>query len=185
MGKRTRKAGYQPALGANRCEIAGLSVLFLLFCLTATSSTSLLAQPVLTVSSLTTNFTVTAAQFAALPHTNLTVTDPHEQKEHQYSAVPVSDLLAQAGAPLGDKLRGSALHYVVTVRARDGYAVAFTLADFDGNYGNRNIVLADHEDGYPLSDAAGPLRLIVPSDKKGARWVRMVTKIEILDSERK
>jgi hypothetical protein len=62
-------------------------------------------------------------------------------------------------------------------------AVSFSLADFDAGYSDRTILLADHEDGAPLSDTAGPLRLIVSGDKKAARWERMVTSIEIIDPD--
>jgi hypothetical protein len=157
-------------------------LLLSLFCLGAAT---LPAQTVLTVSYQGTNLVFDATNFAALPHTEITATDPHEKKDHQYSAVSVHDLLVQAGAPLGEKLRGAALHDVVMVRAKDGYAVAFTLADFDEAYSTRNLVLADRVDGNPLSDTAGPLRLIVAGDKKGARWVRMVNKIEVLNTEQK
>jgi hypothetical protein len=71
------------------------------------------------------------------------------------------------------------------LRAKDGYAVAFTLADFDDNYTDRAIFLADRVDGNPLSSTTGPLRLIIPDDKKASRWERMVTKIEIFDVDHK
>ena len=35
-------------------------------------------------------------------------------------------------------------------------------------------------DGKPLDDAIGPFRLVVPTDKRGARWVRQVTRIRIV-----
>ena len=145
--------------------------------------TALLAQPILTVTFQETHLAFTAAQFAALPHIDLKLTDPHEQKEHQYSAVPVRALLTQAGVPGGDQLRGAALRDVIMVRARDGYAVAFTPADLDETFGGRNIVLADRVDGELLSTNAGPLRLIVPGDKKATRWARMVTAIDVFDAE--
>jgi hypothetical protein len=157
-------------------------ILSAFFCV---SGASLLAQPVLTVSFQETNLVFTAPQFAALPHTEIKAMDGHEQMEHQYSGVAVRELLSQAGVPAGDKLRGAALRDVVVVRARDGYTVAFTLADFDDTFGGRNIVLADHVDGNLLSTNAGPLRLIVPGDKKAARWARMVNKIEVFDVDRK
>ena len=34
------------------------------------------------------------------------------------------------------------------------------------------VLLADHRDGQPLSTAEGPLRLVVPDEKRHARWVR-------------
>ncbi|HEY1789764.1 MAG TPA: molybdopterin-dependent oxidoreductase, partial [Verrucomicrobiae bacterium] len=133
---------------------------------------ALRAAPFLTISSPTTNFIVNAAEFAALPHTKIKLMDPHEKKAHRFSGVAVSELLARAGAPSGEKLRGHALRLIVIFRARDGYAVSFSLADFDADYSNRTIFLADEEDGAPLSATAGPLRLIVPGDKKAARWER-------------
>lgn len=89
------------------------------------------------------------------------------------------NVLAQAGVPGADKLRGPAFRDVALVEARDGYAVAFTLAEFDPALGGHHIVLADHEDGAVLPTNAGPLRLIVPGDQKGARWVRMVNRIQV------
>jgi hypothetical protein len=97
----------------------------------------------------------------------------------------VSEILASVGAPSGEELRGPALRQIVVFRARDGYAVSFSLADFDRDYSNRTIFLADQEDGAPLSGSAGPLRLIVPGDKKATRWERMVTRIEIIDPDNK
>jgi hypothetical protein len=143
------------------------------------------AGPLLTISYQTTNLILNADDFAALPHTKIQLIDPHEQKEHQFSGVAVSEILARVNAPSGEKLRGHALRQIVIFRARDAYAVSFSLADFDANYSNRTILLADQEDGAPLSDTAGPLRLIVPGDKKAARWERMVASIEIIDPDHK
>jgi hypothetical protein len=157
----------------------------LLVSLLCLSAGSLLAQQMLTITFQETNLTFTTPQFAALPHTEIKAMDGHEQKEHQYSGVAVRELLTQAGVPAGDKLRGAALRDVVVVRARDDYAVTLTLADFDEAFGGRSILLADRVDGNLLSTNAGPLRLIVPGDKKAARWARMVNKIEVFDVDRK
>ncbi len=124
-------------------------------------------------------FTVTAAEFAALPQTEITAMDPHEKKEHHYSGVAMKDLLAQAGAPLGEKLRGAAQQLVVVLRAKDSYVTAFALAEFDDAFSSRTLLLANKIDGQPLPDKAAPYQLIVPGDKKAARWARMVTSIEV------
>jgi DMSO/TMAO reductase YedYZ molybdopterin-dependent catalytic subunit len=42
------------------------------------------------------------------------------------------------------------------------------------------VLLADTADGKPLPPQAGPLRLVVPDDKRHARWVRQVTRIDII-----
>ena len=142
------------------------------------------AAPFLTVSSPTTNLVLSADDFAALSHTNVQLMDPHDKKVHQFTGVLVTEILAHVGVP-SRKLHGRALRQIVIVRARDAYAVSFSLADFDADFSNRTILLAEQEDGAALSDTAGPLRLIVSGDKEAARWVRMVNHIEIIDPDQK
>ncbi len=157
-------------------------VLALLFCRIACA---IHATPFLAVGTATTNLILTVDDFAALHHTQFQAFDPHDKKMHQFAGVAASEVLARADAPSGEKLRGQALRQIVIFRARDAYAVSFSLADFDAAYSDRTIFLADKEDGAPLSDTAGPLRLIIPGDKRAARWERMVTRIEIIDPDQK
>ena len=46
--------------------------------------------------------------------------------------------------------------------------------------GNEQVLVADAEDGRSLPGETGPLRLIVPGDKRPARWVRMVKTIRVI-----
>ncbi len=138
------------------------------------------AAPGLKVTSPTKALAFTAAEFGALPHTDVTVADPHDQKPRHFSGVAVRNLLARVEAPLGEKLRGPALALAVIARAQDGYTVLFSLAEFDEAFSSRTILLADHEDGMPLGEKAAPFQLIVPGDKKGARWARMITSLEVV-----
>jgi len=120
------------------------------------------------------------AEFSALHHQEATAYDSHEKENHVYSGVPVHDLLAKAGVPLGEKLRGKSLGLAVLVRCRDHYDIVFALAEFDPAFNPRTILLVDRQDGQPLPDAQGPLRLLVPGDQRPARWARMVTSLEVL-----
>jgi hypothetical protein len=138
------------------------------------------ADPALTIVLKDKTVVLSADDLGRLPHLQLTALDPHEGKEHLYSGVAVRDLLLLADAPLGEKLRGQALRMAVLFRARDGYATLFALADFDPAFSGRTLLLADAVDGKPLPSNAGPLRLIVPGDKRAARWARMVNAIEIV-----
>jgi DMSO/TMAO reductase YedYZ molybdopterin-dependent catalytic subunit len=138
------------------------------------------AEPVLRIVGLEKTLTLTTEEFAALPHAELKVLEPHEKKERTYSGVAVRELLAKVGAPSGEKVRGRALSLGVLVRSKDGYAVLFALAEFDENFSSRTLLLADREDGQPPPATAAPLRLVAPGDKRGARWARMVTSIEIV-----
>jgi DMSO/TMAO reductase YedYZ molybdopterin-dependent catalytic subunit len=137
-------------------------------------------EPALTVVSPGQTLTLTADEFRALPHSDMTAMDPHQRMEHHYSGIRVRELLAKAGAPLGEKLRGKALQLGVVFHSKDGYATLFALAEFDDAFSDRTILLADREDGKPLPENAGPLRAVVPGDKRAARWARMVTSIEIV-----
>jgi len=42
------------------------------------------------------------------------------------------------------------------------------------------ILLVDKQDGQALVPGQGPIRLVVPGDKRPARWLRMLTSLEIL-----
>jgi DMSO/TMAO reductase YedYZ molybdopterin-dependent catalytic subunit len=109
-----------------------------------------------------------------LKHTSLVATNAHERKTATYSGVPLRDLLKEAGVPSGDNLRGKALATCFVVTAADGYQVTFSIAELDESIGNLQVLVADSEDGKPLAQSSGLLRLIVPEDKRQARWVRMV-----------
>jgi hypothetical protein len=41
------------------------------------------------------------------------------------------------------------------------------------------ILLADTKDGQPLPPREGPFRIVVPGEKRPARWVRQVTALEV------
>jgi hypothetical protein len=65
------------------------------------------------------------------------------------------------------------------VRSGDGYEIVFSLAELDPGFTDRVVLLADRMDGRPLPAALGPFRLIVPGEKKHARWTWGVTTLLI------
>jgi DMSO/TMAO reductase YedYZ molybdopterin-dependent catalytic subunit len=138
------------------------------------------ADAFLTITTPEKTLTLTATDFAQLPHQDYKTTDSHDKKERAYSGVKMSDLLTRAGAPLGEKMRGAGLTTGVIVRCKDTYAVLFALAEFDESFSSRTILLCDREDGELLPPSAAPLRLVTPGDKRGARSARQVTSIEII-----
>ena len=60
------------------------------------------AEPALTLRGPGKTVTLTAGEFAALPHAELRAIEPHEKKERSYSGVKMADLLRQIDAPLGE-----------------------------------------------------------------------------------
>jgi len=41
------------------------------------------------------------------------------------------------------------------------------------------VLLADKRDGKPLSADEGPIRIVVPGEKRQGRWVRQVQELRI------
>jgi len=97
-----------------------------------------------------------------------------------YEGVWLHEILKKAGAPLGDRLRGKALGTYVLAEARDGYQVVFSLAELDPSFTSGQVLLADKLNGGPLEPDQGPFRLLVASDKPGARSVRMLVRLEVV-----
>lgn len=136
-------------------------------------------QTVLTISGeVTKPLTLQATDLKAMPHTEVTAKE-RDGKEHHYSGVPLVDLLKQAGATLGGELRGENLMKYVVVKAIDGYEVLFALPELEPDFTTRTILLADSVDGAPLPAGVGPYRVVVPAEKKPARWIREVKALEV------
>ena len=119
------------------------------------------------------------ADLAKLPRHSERVKD-RDGAEATFAGVPLVEILRLAGAKLGDQLRGKEMTTYVLVGAADDYHVVFALPELDPGFTDRVIFLADRRDGQPLAAADGPLRIIVPHEKRQARWVRQVTSLTVL-----
>lgn len=124
---------------------------------------------------------VNAEQLRKMPRSNVIVTDK-TGKKFEYSGVTIHHLLTQVNAPFGEELRGEALRCYVSVKARDEYRVVFALCEFDPMFTDRNAILADEVDGKPLDEETGPFQIVVPGEKRRARWVRQVERIRVMES---
>jgi hypothetical protein len=123
----------------------------------------------------------TVEELRKLPRTEVEATDRKGEKV-KFAGVAVSVLLQKVGAAHGEMLRGEWMRAFVTVDAWDEYRAVFALPEFDTDFTDRVILLAYERDGQPLNLQTGPLQIIVPGEKRHARWVRMVKEIRVLDS---
>jgi hypothetical protein len=121
------------------------------------------------------------ADFKKLPHVEVDAVD-HGGAKARYSGVPLRALLDRLGVPQGDKVRGKWIGSFVAVEALDDYRAVFGLAELDPAFNDRAIILADLRNGQPLDKKHGPFQVIAPSEKRQARWVRMVKEIRVVDS---
>lgn len=103
-----------------------------------------------------------------------------EGRQITYEGVLVGELLKRAGAPVGRDLAGKAVATYVRASAKDGYQVVFSLAELDPGFTSNDIIVADTIDGKPLFDYQGPLRIVAPHDKRGARSIRMLQRLEVV-----
>jgi hypothetical protein len=121
---------------------------------------------------------VTAVDFGKLARQQVQAKD-HEQNVATFEGVLLRDVLQPLGLPFGRELRGKALTIYLVIEADDGYRVLFTLPELDSLFTDKVVLLADRRDGKPLSEKEGPLRIVVPDEKRQARWIRRVKSIVV------
>jgi hypothetical protein len=121
---------------------------------------------------------LTLAEIAALPHEAVTVED--HGKSVRFEGVPLRLVLEKADVTFGDSLRGKRLAECLLVEAADGYRVVFALPELDPGFTDRVILLADKADDRPLDNKEGPFRIIVPGEKRMARWARQVMTLKVV-----
>jgi len=55
-----------------------------------------------------------------------------------------------------------------------------TLAELDPAFSSNDVIVADTADGEALLDNRGPFRLVVPHDKRAARAVCAVQRLDVV-----
>ena len=115
-----------------------------------------------------------------LPRTTVKVLNAHEGKEETYEGVLLGELLAEASVPRGERIRGAAMATYIEAEGADGYRVILSLAETDSGFQDSEVIVADKMNGQPIGANLGPLRLVVPHDKRPARWVRMLQSIKVV-----
>jgi hypothetical protein len=122
--------------------------------------------------------TIAAADFAKLPRHTAVLND--RGKQINYEGVLLQDVLARAGVDFGSGMRGKQLSTYVAALASDGYEVVYALAELDPTIADSGMIVADKREGQPLAASEGPLRIIVPHDKRPARSLKMLQEIDVV-----
>jgi DMSO/TMAO reductase YedYZ molybdopterin-dependent catalytic subunit len=136
------------------------------------------SAPLTVAGDVKTPLSLSLADLQHEPRTTLKAANEHQGgKEEVYEGVSLAALLKQAGAP---QLRGATLATYVLAEGADGYRVIYSLAELDSDFQDSDILVADTLNGAPLGEKIGPLRLVVPHDKRPARWVRMLQSIKVV-----
>ena len=98
----------------------------------------------------------------------------------EYEGVWLDSLLVDAGVSMGESLRGEQLNAYVQALARDGYKIIFSLAELDQGLSGNRVLVADLKSGKDLDSEEGPVRLVVSSDTRHGRWVRMLASVNVV-----
>jgi hypothetical protein len=117
------------------------------------------------------------AELAAMPQVKVAV-----KGDRVYEGVLLSEVLRKAGQPFGEELRGSLLSRFVIAEAKDGYRVLFSLPELDPVFRENQTIVALRLNGKDLPAREGPLRIVAANDKREARWMRMLQRIDLVSS---
>jgi hypothetical protein len=119
------------------------------------------------------------ADIEALPHVK--VTPAASRVSTTFDGVPLKAVLEIARVGFGETLKGKRLASCLLVEAADGYRVVIALPEIDAAFTDKQIVLALLKDGKPLDDKEGPYRIVMPDEKRMARWVKQVTALKVVN----
>jgi hypothetical protein len=122
---------------------------------------------------------LTRAEIEALPHTKLSTSVAGTSA--MFEGVLLNAVLGKAAIGLGESLKGKRLASYLLVEAADGYRVVIALPELDPAFTDKQVLLAFLKDSKPLDDKEGPYRIVIPDEKRMARWVRQVTTLKIVD----
>jgi len=98
-----------------------------------------------------------------------------------FEGVPLKAFLEKAGVGFGETMKGKRMASYLLVEAADGYRVVIALPEIDHAFTDKQVILAFLKDGKPLDAKEGPYRIVIPDEKRMARWVRQVTTLKIMD----
>jgi Oxidoreductase molybdopterin binding domain len=120
------------------------------------------------------------ADLEALPHIKVTASE-HSSGPVTFEGVSLKSVLEKAGVSFGEAMKGPRLANCLLVEAADGYRVVIALPELDPAFTDKQTALVFLRDGKPLGEKEGPYRIVIPDDKRMARWVRQVTALKIIE----
>jgi hypothetical protein len=124
------------------------------------------------------------ADIEALPRTKVVTNNSGDTLT--FEGPLLKAVLEKAGIQFGESLKGKRLASCLLVEAADGYRVVIALPELDPAFlgaasSEKQVVLAYLKNGKPLDTKEGPYRIVIPQEKRMARWVKQVTALKIVD----
>jgi molybdate transport system substrate-binding protein len=99
-----------------------------------------------------------------------------------FTGVPLWLIISAAQPNLNADVSNDRLSTFIVVTATDNYQAVIAWGEIDPEFGNQPILVAYEENGTPIADEEGPIRLVVPGDGRGGRYVSGVVNISLRDA---
>jgi hypothetical protein len=113
-----------------------------------------------------------------LPHIKVTASG-YSSGPVNFEGVTLKSVLEKAGVTFSESMKGKRLTNCLLVEAADGCRAVIALPELDPAFTDKQTLLL--RDGKPLGEKEGPYRIVIPDEKRMARWVRQVTNLKIVD----
>ena len=97
-------------------------------------------------------------------------------QSHSFTGALLSDIETAAAPRFDADQKNDFLRWTARVHATDNYEVVVAFGEFDPGFEGKQVLVAYADNGVLLTDT-GFARLVVPSDKKGGRYVSNVNLI--------
>ncbi len=119
------------------------------------------------------------ANFAAHT-TDVTYMSGEDTISTSFTGALLWDVIGSAQPNLNADLRNDKLSTYFVVTGSDGYQAVIAWGEIDPEFGNQPVLLAYEENGEPLE--GDTLRLVVPGDARGGRYVSGVVNVSLRDA---
>ena len=122
----------------------------------------------------------TRDDLAALPQTTRTATFVSRGGERTvtYTGPRLLDVIKAAGG-IVEEQRLDRLRTYLVARSATGYEVVFSWGEIDASFGDGDFLLAHDSDDPTSTPNPGALRLVVPNDHHGGRYVGQLIELEV------
>ena len=127
---------------------------------------------------LTTPLTLTAEDLARMPHASATLAS--DGGTDTYEGVLLYDILVKAGWQFGHMPAGKGSPVCILATGKDGFQAVFSIGEIDPQLAGEKVIVADKLNGQPLPDRYKPFRIVSPQDKKHARSIYSLVKLEVI-----
>ena len=100
-----------------------------------------------------------------------------------YTGVSLWNLIQDAGLLTDPSIKNDLLNFAIVATGSDGYRAAFSLGEIAPAFGNQRDIVAYADQNGQLGSGGsdGAMRIVVPGDVAGGRYVSNLTSLQVID----